>query len=117
MCGMAASIGKTAAIRIEVRERGHQRCRARAADAMFRRHVRKLAPRLAHARIGQRLDVVQRVQVLRIGDRVEHADRRKPAGHDAISALPADAVEGRVGRGHRQSIDAWFLWMRDHGRR
>ena len=90
-----AAVGKTAAFRIDVGERGHQRRRARPADAALLRHVRQFARFVAQARIGQRLDAIQRIAILLASAIASNTPTGgKRLGHDAVGALPADAFIG-----------------------
>ena len=71
-----------------VGEGGHDRGGAGAADAALGRHQRQFAQLLAQARVGQALQLEQRVQVPGRGDAVEQAHRREAAGDDAPAWCP-----------------------------
>ncbi len=87
------AVGKARAFGVEVRERGHHRRRAGAGEALFARHEGELAELVADARIGERLDREDDVEVGRIGDRVVEADGRIARRDQPVRRPPRDAPQ------------------------
>src|SRR5450755_2759747 len=82
-------------------ECGHHRRRAGTGHPLVLAHQRQLAEFVPDARIGERLDREDDVEVGRISDGVVQADRRVARWNEAIRRPPGDAPDR-----HRLRVDA-----------